>query len=116
MNLRNFTTLALSCLIIAPLAVAAPPKMTKMSKMPTKMTKMPTKMTKMTTKSKMKNLGHGVFMDSAGKYHSADGKFMSKADAMARMKPTGKMTKMTKMPKMTKMSKMPKMAAPKTTK
>jgi hypothetical protein len=41
---------------------------------------MPTKHTA-APKSKMRNMGHGVYMDSKGKYHSKDGKFMSKAAA-----------------------------------
>lgn len=32
-------------------------------------------------KSKMRSLGHGVYVDSKGMYHSKDGKFMSKAAA-----------------------------------
>ena len=35
----------------------------------------------MASKSKMRDMGHGVFMDSKGKYHHKDGKFMSKAEA-----------------------------------
>jgi hypothetical protein len=36
-------------------------------------------------KSKMRDMGHGVFMDSKGKYHSKNGKFMSTPEANKRL-------------------------------
>ena len=39
----------------------------------------------MASKSKMHSMGHGVFMDSKGRYHEQNGKFMSTADANKRL-------------------------------
>src|SRR5579862_1659676 len=72
MKLRQISTLLLACAIVVPaLAGQKPPA--PAHGMPMKHTAAP--------KSKMRNMGHGVYMDSKGKYHSKDGKFMSKAAA-----------------------------------
>lgn len=81
MKLRNITAILLACAIATPVIAGQAPKGGHPKA---------TTHTTNQSKSKLKSLGHGVYIDSAGKYRSKDGKFMSKADADKRL---GKGTK-----------------------
>ena len=87
-KLRILSLVLLAFCLMVP--AFAQDKMAKTTKMAPKMAKSQkatkaTKTTKVTKSSKMKDLGNGVFQDSAGKYRDAKGKFMSKKDAEAKL-------------------------------